>query len=87
MARRTMPPALMAKFFKGVEDSGADDKAWEMTLEPRPARLALEADPNAHPKRKPTTIDRRLANMVKADCDSSDSDHEGSRASMGRQKT
>jgi hypothetical protein len=73
----------MAKFFEGVEDSKSDEREWEAICEPRPARLALGADPKALAKRQQqTTTDRRLINMVNEREDSSDSDHEGSRAAI-----
>jgi hypothetical protein len=74
----------MAKFFKGVEDTTGEDREWMTTLDPRPSRLALGADPKSLTRRKDhTATDKKLMKMVKPTEESSDSDHEGSRASIG----
>jgi hypothetical protein len=86
MARK-LPPALMAKFFEGVEDTVNEDREWTAALDPRPSRLALGADPRSLSKRQDrTSAERKIAAMVSRAEDSSDSDHEGSRASIVSRK-
>jgi hypothetical protein len=82
-----MPATLMAKFFEGVQDSAEKDGEWAATMDLRPSRLALGADPTALSKREHCTAeDRKLARMVAKAEESSDSDGDGSRASIGRSK-
>ena len=76
-----MPASLRAKFLEGVEESTGDADGWQESMEMRPSRLGLGADPKKGKKVNATNTERRVANLAR---DNQESDEElESRAKLG----
>ena len=94
--KRDMPPALMAKFFQGVQED-PDEKAsdWKSEVELRPPKVGLGYKVEYTKKGSATKQEQRIKGMIKKDqkidksvdkADDSSSDDGGSRAALGRKK-
>ena len=94
--KREMPPDLMAKFFRGVqEDPDEKGDEWKSEVELRPPKVGLGYKVQYSKKGGATKQEQRIKGMIKKDqkiaekgpdYESSSSDEGESRASLGSKK-